>query len=323
MAKFTIIINTYPNKTRDEDLKKCLTLVFAQTYQDFEVLVVENFSELDQVQKLLADFNQYKERISIINDSTKRLSYLFNLGWKNAKTELLAFLADDAEADPGWLENIDLEMKSDPKTAIVSGPVISQCYPASEMHRLYLLSRKNAIFKLFSWPYLHFTAEDNILKPGNLFESGAYSIGTALKEALTFKRQEIDLATTTSMGIRKSVLEELKGFDENFSFNHADGDLFIRTKKLMYKIIFNPNVIVYHNVRIGPSRNAYIIGEDTGKFYRKDIRPKTLSGWVGALLNMGVLNSYWLYNFMRTGDVKQLKGISGFFKGLFTQKKND
>ena len=274
MAKFTIIINTYPNETRDEDLKKCLTSVFNQTYQDFEVLVIENFSNKSEIEKVLLGFAKYRERISVINDPTKKLSYLFNLGWRHAKTELLVFLADDAEADPNWLENINLEMEKDSKIAVVSGPVISKCYPVSEMHRLYVLSRKNLIFKILSWPYLHFAMEDRTLEPGKLFESGAYSIGTALKESKSFSRQEIDLATTTSMGIRKSVLEKLGGFDENFSFNHADGDLFIRIKKLGYKIIFNPKVIAYHNVRIGPSRNAYIIGEDTGKFYRKNIKPK-------------------------------------------------
>lgn len=321
MSKFTIIVNTYPNPTRNKDLKKCLHSLISQTYQDFEILLIENFSDTADVEKTLFEFERYKNKISIITSPTKKLSFLFNLGWKSTKTEYVAFLADDAEADPKWLENINLELDEDPKVAVVSGPVISACYPAGEMHRLYLLSQKTLLFKLLAWPYLYFAAEGKIQKPGNLFESGAYSFGTSLKEAEGFERQEIDLATTTSMGIRKSVLEELGGFDENFSFNHADGDLFIRTKKLGYKIIFNPKVVAYHNVRIGPSRNAYIIGEDTGKFYRKDIRPKTLRGWVGACLNIKVLNAYWIYNFLRTGDVKQLQGITGFFKGFFSKIK--
>jgi glycosyltransferase involved in cell wall biosynthesis/GT2 family glycosyltransferase len=321
MSKFTVIVNTYPNPTRDEDLRKCLSSLINQTYQDFDILVVENFQDRSEIEKVLIKFDQFKNKITVITNPTKKLSFLFNLGWKSTKNEYLAFLADDAEAEPVWLENIYIELEKDPKTAVVSGPVISACYPTCEMHRIYLLSQKNMLFKLLAWPYLHFATEGKIQKPGNLFESGAYSFGASLEESKTFERQEIDLATTTSMGIKRSVLEGIGGFDENFSFNHADGDLFIRIKKQGYKIIFNPKVVAHHNVRIGPSRNAYIIGEDTGKFYRKDIRPKTLRGWVGAILNIKILNLYWIYNFLRTGDPKQLKGISGFINGLFFENQ--
>ncbi|MFA5792115.1 MAG: glycosyltransferase [Candidatus Paceibacterota bacterium] len=319
MSKFTVIVNTYPNPTRNEDLEKCLKSLVKQTYQDFTILIVENYQDRSEIDKVLVKFDQYKDRIPVVTDPTKKLSYLFNLGWKSAKSDYLAYLADDAEAESGLLENIKQELDKDPKVAVVSGPVISACYPTCEMHRIYLLSQKNWLFKLLAWSYLYFTAEDRIQKPGNLFESGAYSFGTSLEESKGFERQEIDLATTTNMGIRRSVLEEIGGFDENFSFNHADGDLFIRIKRLGYKLIFNPKVVAHHNVRIGPSKNAYIIGEDTGKFYRKDIRPKSLRGWVGLVINVCVLNFYWIYNFIRTGDIKQLRGISGFLNGLFSE----
>ncbi len=322
MSKFTVIVNTYPNPTRDGDLRKCLISLFNQSYKDFDILVIENFKDRSEIDKVLNNFNYYKDKISVITDPTKKLSYLFNLGWKSTKNEFLAYLADDAEAEPLWLENINMELENDSKIGVISGPVISECYPAGEMHRLYLVSQKNIFFKLLAWPYLYFAMEDNIQKPGNLFESGAYSFGTSLRESVGFDRQEMDLATTTSLGIRRSVLEKMGGFDENFSFNHADGDLYIRLKKQGYKIIFNPKVIAHHNVRIGPSRNAYIIGLDTGKFYRKDIRPKSFRGWVGAVLNVMVLNLYWIYNFIRTGDTNQLKGISGFFTGLFSKGNN-
>ena len=42
--------------------------------------------------------------------------------------------------------------------------------------------------------------EGKALKPGNLFESGAYSLGAAIPEAKEYERQEIDLATTSTMG---------------------------------------------------------------------------------------------------------------------------
>jgi GT2 family glycosyltransferase len=118
------------------------------------------------------------------------------------------------------------------------------------------------------------------------------------------------------MGTRKSVLEEVGGFDTRFNFNHADGDLFIRIKEAGYKIVFNPKIVSVHNLRMGPSRNAYIIGLDTGTFYKKHIRPKSYRGIVGAVLNICFLNCYWIYNAFRIKKAKQLKGIYGFLKGF-------
>ena len=72
-------------------------------------------------------------------------------------------------------------------------------------------------------------------------------------------------------------------------------------------------------MRLGPSRNAYIIGLDTGIYYKKHVRPKSISGIIGALLNIGFLNIYWIYNAVRTRKLDQLRGIYGCFKGLIVK----
>jgi len=314
--KYTFVINTYPSDRREKELARSLDSIFNQTYRDFEILLVENYKDKGEIKRIVNKFGGKEQKIKIINDPKKKLSHLFDIGWREVKTELIAYVADDVELEPEWLENVHQELTSDKSIGVVTGPILSSCFPAGEMHRLYLISQKNIILKIIAWPYLHFALEDRALLPGNLFESGAYSLGAAIPEARDFPRQEIDLATTSSMGTRKSILNELGGFDKRFNFNHADGDLFIRIKKAGYKIIFTPKAISHHHLRLGPSRNAYIIGLDTGIYYKKHVRPKSLSGMLGAVLNIGFLNTYWIYNVLRTGKVDQLKGIYGFFKGV-------
>lgn len=316
MNKFTVIINTYPRVDREEDLKRCLFSIFKQEYKALDILIIENNDNSTDVKMLIKSLGKTPYIIKVINDPKKRLSYLFNLGWKNVKSEYLAYIADDATADKKWLKNINAELEKDNSIGVVTGPVISTCYPAGEMHRLYLISQGNLLLKILAWPYLHFAMEDQVLRPGILFESGAYSIGAGLEDSKKYKKQEIDLATTTSMGIRKSIIEKIGGFDERFNFNHADGDLFIRIKKAGYKIIFTPKVIAHHYVRLGPSRNAYFIGKDTGIFYRKHIRPKSFNGFIGALLNIMVLNLFWIFSAIRDKNTRQLIGIKGFFEGV-------
>ena len=315
MINCTIIVNTYPRTSRSKDLTLCLNSLKKQVFFNFSVVIVENATNPAEVKKIINKC-QLHQNITIICDVSKKLSHLFNIGWKAAQTEYIAFLADDAEAEPEWLKNSILLLDTDKKIGIVTGPVISICYPAGEMHRLYLISQNNWLFRLLSWPILYFVYENSILKPGYLCESMAYSLGTSLEEARHFKRQEIDLATTTSMAIKKQVLTKLNGFDETFNFNHADGDLFIRTKKNHYKIIFDPHIVVHHHVRLGPSRSPHYIGYDTALFLKRYLRPRTIRGTMGALLNVTIQNAYWLYATFRTRRLTQLKGIQGFIFGL-------
>lgn len=277
-------------------------------------MIVENFNKVDDVKRIVKRLDLNK-KTKIVFDPTKKLSYLFNLGWKSTETEMLAYLADDAEADQNWLTEISKELKSSSKIGACSGPIISVCFPAGEMHRLYLLSQSNIIMKILSWPYLHFALEDRVLDPGILLESGAYTLGASLKESREYKRQEIDLLTTSGMGIRRSALEKINGFNEDYFFNHADGDLFIRLKKHGYRLIFNPKIVVTHHMTLGPSRNAYFIGRDTGRFYSDHVHPKTISGIIGLVLNVFILNSYWIIESIRQKSFKPLVGIYAFFAG--------
>lgn len=299
-------------RERPLDLKKCLTSILRQTKKADEIVVVNNGSDQATAELLK------KYKVKIIDDSLRRLSHLFEVGWRSCQNEIIAFCADDTTAEKNWLENIEKVFQKYPNAAVVHGPTISTCYPAGEMHRLWLVSQKNWFLRFLTYPYFYFVYEnENILLPGKLFESGAYSLGAGLKESKNFPEQEIDLATTTNMGIKKSALRRINGFDQSFCFNHADGDLFIRIKKAGYKIIFNPEMVIFHHVRPGPSRAPFFIGRDTAYFLLKDIRPKTVRGWLGYFLNILFLNFYWLYAAIHNRQLKQLTGISGFLKGIW------
>jgi len=95
------------------------------------------------------------------------------------------------------------------------------------------------------------------------------------------------------------------------------GDLFVRLKEAGYKLIFNPEIVVWHNVRFSSSRNPFFIGRDSAYFLLKDIRPKTVTGWLGYLFNICFLNFYWIYKAIACRQITQLNGILGFTKGIW------
>lgn len=318
MTKVAVILNTYPRPNRVKDLQDILSSLKRQTYTKFSVCIIENSNNLKEVQSVINKI-QLKQQVLIIQSESKRLSALFNIGWRAINSEYLGYIADDTVADKNWLREGVTTLSNSRQTAIVTGPVISTTYPASEMHRLYLITQKNRLIKILTRPFLYFIFDNNILKPGMMFESGAYSLGASLSASQKIKSRDIDLATTTSMIIRRSILIKLKGFDEKFTFNHADGDLFLRIKKCGYRIIFEPKMVVHHKVQIGPSRNPMIIGKDTALFYKRYLRPHSLKGYVGACLNIVTFIFYWVYTSVRSRNLKQLEGIKGFLTVYFTK----
>ncbi|MDD5245826.1 MAG: glycosyltransferase [Candidatus Omnitrophica bacterium] len=294
---------------RPDDLKRCLDSLLRQTYSHYKIMAVNNSADLPTRQILT------ERKITAINDQTKRLSYLFNLGWKNSPCEYIAYLADDAEVDPQWLFFGMESFKRHPEAAVVTGPFISASNYTGEMHVLHDAAQKNAVLRLLVGFYENFVMEGRPFAPGRLFASGAYSLGQGF-EPTSARELEVDLATTSCMLIRRSALLKVNGFDENFIFNHADGDLFVRLKKNGYKIIYNPQMRGVHYNRLGPSRYPFFIGRDTAFFYLKNIRPGSVKGVLAAMINITTLNLYWVYKTVETRNPRQLAGIYGFFRGI-------
>jgi len=306
MSDVSVVVLT---RNRCSDLKRCLDSIFAQTYKGAQIVVIDNGSS-DGTLDLLGQY-----QVKVIEDRTHKLSFLFNLAWRSASGDYIAFIADDAEADPAWLETGVSVLESAQDVAAVGGPTIST--RKQTMHSLYERSRESVFLRVFGRIYERIVMEDSLFALGRLAESGAYSMGAGLPLALSLDAPiEVDLLTTTNMIVRREVIETLGGFDENFLFNHADGDLFVRMKRTGYRIVFHPRVKVSHFVRPSASREVYYIARDTGYFIAKDVRPRMASGWLRVLLNVSYLNSYWIYRAFQSRDPKSLVGLWAFFKGM-------
>ena len=61
------------------------------------------------------------------------------------------------------------------------------------------------------------------------------------------KAESIDMVDTYSAGYRKEIFLQMGGFDPYFPVaNNEDTELSYRMSKLGYKMVFNPDAIVYH-----------------------------------------------------------------------------
>jgi glycosyltransferase involved in cell wall biosynthesis len=111
MPKVDVIIPTY---NRSELLHSAITSVLNQTYQDFEIIVVDDCSE-DDTPKVIKNFENHKIR-SIRHGTNQGEGRARNTGILNSNAEYVAFLDDDDEWVPEKLYlEVDLLEKASPQ----------------------------------------------------------------------------------------------------------------------------------------------------------------------------------------------------------------
>lgn len=134
-----------------------------------------------------------------------------------AKGEIIAFLDDDAFPQEDWLKNALVNF-SDPAVAAVGGPAVTP-------------------------------PEDNFLQKtsGAIYASALVS-GNFAYRYIPGRRQEVDDYPSCNFLVRKSVMQRIGGFNTDF-WPGEDTKLCRDIKKLGYKIIYDPKVLVYHHRR--------------------------------------------------------------------------
>lgn len=95
----SVVINTY---NRAKSLKVTLASLFHQTDQRFEVIVV-NGPSTDETEEVLSE---YEGRIKWMSCPVRNLSVSRNIGIEASSGEVVAFIDDDAVADPNWVKDL-------------------------------------------------------------------------------------------------------------------------------------------------------------------------------------------------------------------------
>lgn len=186
-----------------------------QTYERFEVIVLPN----DHSQYDLSLLKEYKKWLRIIpTGKITRPAEKRDIGVKNAKGEIIAFIDDDAYASPEWLDEAIKAFKKS-KATVVCGPGI--------------LPAKTTIWeKIF----------DEVLK--NRVGSGGYEYRFAARPA-----RYVDDYPSMNFLIRKSTFQKLGGFNSDYwpgEDSKLCNDVLTKEKGTIY---YDPDVLVYHHRR--------------------------------------------------------------------------
>jgi len=223
----SVIISTYTTE-RLELLKKCIESVRHQTIPPHEIILV-----LDSDDELLEFYRtNLKKDVIVLDSGGQGLSSARNAGIKKSKSNIVAFIDDDAYADDKWLEN--LTKHYDDMNIIASGGAIKPQWDGG--------------------------------RPYWFAEELDWTIGCTYKgfpEVLSFVRNPIGC----NMSYRKEIFEKIGYFKTNIGrykkklLSGEEMELSSRALKNIPNsyIIFDPTSIVHHNVPINRSKYQYVI----------------------------------------------------------------
>ena len=196
-------------------LKDCLDSVLAQSYQDFEIIFVDNAS-VDGSLEYVRD--NYKSEKLIVQSAESNLGFAGgnNFGLKYARGSFIVLLNNDTIVEKDWLKNLVETIQSDEKIGIVQSVV----YTEGISDKYY---KKNGTINIFG---------HNIMR---VFDIGDDGIG------------EIIQATGCSLIVRKELLDKTGGlFPDEYFLYAEDTYLSLKTKFSGYRLLHNSNSVVHH-----------------------------------------------------------------------------
>lgn len=194
-------------------------------YHNYEIIIVDNDSSDESIEFLEEISKDLPLRI-IKNTENKSFSEANNQASKKAKGEYLLFLNNDIETTYGWLNEMMGVMLNNDKVGSVGAKLI---YPFCKNNEhslkvqhagIYFKQYKN-IFRPHNW---------NLMKPFN----------NSIKTEVIFG------STAAVLLVKKSVFDEIAGFDEGYYYGYEDVDLALKFIENGYSNMLSSTAMLFH-----------------------------------------------------------------------------
>lgn len=211
--KVSVVIVNYNGKRYLGDCLNSL-LNMEEDGISVEIIMVDNLSKDESI-------NFVKERfpeVRVIENNVNNFVNALNLCIKESKSDYIAFLNNDTKVDREWLKGLLEVIKSDKKVGAVQSKI--------------LFSDEKRINSVGVEEVEDFYFRDIGFEEQNM---GQYE-----------DVKEINYCTGGSVLFRRSCIEDVGFFDEDFIMFFEDIDYSIRCKAKGWKIFYSPKSIVYH-----------------------------------------------------------------------------
>lgn len=198
----------------------------------FELIVVDNNSTDDTrtvVESLVA---RHPDFLRYVFEATQGVAYGRNAGIARAQASIVAFTDDDVRVTPNWIASIARALTDHPEVDYVGGKVLPH------------------------WP----STPPEWLTPQHWAPLALTDLGD---RAFIVDRANPRCLVSASLAFRRSVFEELGGFDPSFQHRCGsvaaaeDHDLQLRLWRVERKGLYDPAVIVHADVQSERLTKAY------------------------------------------------------------------
>jgi len=283
MPLASIVILNYNGKSF---LGNCLTSVLKTSYPNFEVILVDNGSHDSSVDFVIKKFGENKNLRIVPLSKNNGFAEGNNMGAKYAHGDYLVFLNNDTVVDANWLKNLVKTMESDPKIGAAQAKILLMDGKRIDSTGAYV----NYCGFVFNRGH---GEEDN----------GQYD-----------QIDEIFYAKGAAMIVRRSLWDELDGFDPIFFFYSEERDFCWRLWLRGYKIVFVPSAKVYHKGGASVGNQSFLkFHEAKGRIITliKNYSIKNLFRYVPLTLFM------YLFNIFRLVLRRDSRSIISITKSVF------
>ncbi|MCA9931003.1 MAG: glycosyltransferase family 2 protein [Anaerolineales bacterium] len=295
MCKASIII---PHLNGKHHLEICLKSLRAQSFTDFETILVDNGST-DGTQAFVR--KQFPEVRLLELGQNRGFTGACNAGYAAANGDIIILLNNDTEADPNWLREVVTAFELYPRAGIVAGKML-------------LFDRRD---------YFHTAGDfyriDGI--PGNR--------GVWQKDVGQFNQvEQVFGACGGSSAYRRTLIDEIGFLDDDFFFSCEDVDISWRANLAGWQVLYVPTAVIYHKLKAtgGSVIGSYYDGRNflylIWKNYPTSLLKKHWRKILAAQLDItkAALRA-WRGEAARARLRGQLAGLPGIFKMWRKRKK--
>lgn len=205
-----------------KDTIECLESLKKITYPNYEVIVVDNGSKINEGEILKEKFGNYicvirnKKNLGFAEGNNVAIKKVL----KENKSKYIMFLNNDTIVDKNFLSELVFKAEKDPRFGIV-GPEIHYYDLPQNIH-----SRGGTISLFWGW---HFV--------GGTFHKYPYK---------NDEKFVLQYFSGCAFLIRCNILKKIGEFDRDYFYYTEDVDLGYRVYKAGYKIVCNPKSKIYH-----------------------------------------------------------------------------
>ncbi len=200
-----------------DQLQECLSSIYEQTFNNFETILVDNGStdgSIEFVNKKFPDTKIIKLK------QNEGFCAGNNIGLQHASGDFIALLNNDTKADKHWLQELFKAIEMDYQIGICASCLVNYFNPT-----------------------IMDTAGD-----GYDISGVGFKIGNKLPVSDFQEKRDVFGACAGAALYRRSMIEKIGFFDEDFFAMGEDIDLSFRARLADYRCVYVPEAVVYHKI---------------------------------------------------------------------------